>query len=221
MKTALLYTHNRISPEIWKSFAYCLDCAVSNAGDVEVICMSTEVIDVPDYWDLKIWPMQESGLTDCYQKIRRGLDIALGDSVYLIEHDVLYPPTYFTGEPGLLAADAFHYNDNGYTLNHHGFFPHWRKLTSNIVAKRELLIEDFDLRLKWREDGVHITWDEPGGMGEVGKMYDWHCPEPVIDVRHRANLTGYREGDTYLDHVPYWGSSGSWVERLALEDPNG
>jgi hypothetical protein len=228
--TVIYYTDSNLHPPLWRKCIGQLDAAIIDAAESEpcppeVIALGNRHMPELPGW----WQQHEvhgvHGLHDCYTKIVRGLMLAQHNTIFLAEHDVLYPVGYFDHSP---RAGAFDYCRSVFRQNVHGFFPWWCNrhrptLTSCVSASRALLCEEFAARLAWVSAsdkypaGRRIVVDEPGvywqewltdGQPIVARpeFYDLDEGSSIIDIRHGHNLTGMRESETYLDHLPYWGS---------------
>jgi hypothetical protein len=200
---------------LWRT---CVEQLEKARGGMRLIALGNSAMPMlPGCWEQRVVRGQR-GLHDCYLKIANGLDgLAPDDTVYLLEHDVLYPDGYFSRECGPDAS--FLYHQPVFRQNQHGFFPHTRgMLTSCVRSTAGQLTACFQKRLVWLRNHVRITWDEPGGMGEVAPMVLDQCPDnkPVVDIRHGHNLTGHREAETYMDSIPYWGSHAALWSKYEL-----
>lgn len=212
--TIIYYTHNDLKPSI---FSACFNQLIKAAKDHQLIIVSSRPISgAPGDATQILWSYKEPGLRDCYEKIILGLAHAEHQMVYLVEHDVLYPCGYFDQAP---APDqsVFWFNMHVFRLNWRGFFLWGSQLTSNCVARVDLLRKCYDERMGWLMAGERIVWDEPGRMGEVCPMANYGTIKPTIDIRHGTNLTGMREADgEYLDEITGWAPAAEWVARFGL-----
>ena len=219
-KSAILYTDNRLSGPVFNMCIFTITLATHKETPVVAVQswgnehIAAQVL-LGAHWTQHIH-QGERGLRDCYEKIYKGLENTDAEVVYLLEHDVLYPPSYFAFTPD---AQGFYFNRNIYRMNHAGYFDFGVPVTSNCCATRDNFLKCYEMRLGWLDAGKRIVWDEPGRMNEVAPMLHWHSAEPSLDIRHSANLTGYRAATRYLLDLPYWGAHAALAETLGLEDP--
>ncbi len=218
-KSAILYTDNKLTGPIFNESLISMMEAARVEDEMRIQMWSNETITYPllASWVTEHIHQGPRGLRDCYEKIYKGLENTYADVVFLLEHDVLYPEDYFEFTPPTM--DAFYFNRNIWRVNHAGYFDKGVQLTSNVCASRELLLKCYEVRMKWQDEGIRITWDEPGGMKEVAQMREWRAPNPTLDVRHSSNLTGYRTSPAYSDTLFPWGDHALLAARLGLIDP--
>ena len=223
MKTVIFYSHLRDVPNpiLRASVQSIVKAHQAASCDIELLAILPTKLNA--YGLFNDWQIIEArgdkGLHDCYVKIMAGLEAAMGDVIYLTEHDVLYPLTYFDDE--LPDPNRFCYNTNIYRLNTHGFFWHGKPLTSQCVANKEMLKDCYTMRLAWIFEGRRIVWDEPGGMDEIAPMYEYQNENPAIDIRHGGNLTGMRTAEKYDRDVYPWGSSDELWAKWGQETAEG
>ena len=164
---------------------------------------------------LEIIDRREMSHENLYRQMLRGLETARYDTAFLAEDDVLYPAGYFDFQ--LPDRYRFFYNLHSYVANRMGFFATDHQLTSNGAGDRDLLAHAVRQRLHHLRSGGTIAWAEPGRGGHD----DFSCAVyrseiPTVDIRHRRNFTGYREGDSYLDRLEYWGRHCDLMATLGL-----
>lgn len=214
-KVALLYTHKIPPANIWPVVVRHLEAALVGR-DVEMVVISNEPRELPAGWRNILKADPRGAYFDCYGKIVAGLEATERDVVFLLEHDVMYPPEYFElrlPEQAPEWRSRWWYQNWVYTENSAGFWETPRTLTSQLVADRTLLLETFRRRLEWLAGGGTIDWDEPGKC-RVGQC-DTHCDmgmwrvagAPTIDLRYGGNLTGMRQprqDGRYRQRIPGW-----------------
>lgn len=218
---AIYYTDCRLHPPLWHR---CIDvleralcCARLDGHTVQMLAVGSRPMpEVPEWWT-QLEAHGQHGEHDCNVKIARGLAEADYDTVYLLEHDVLYPEGYFGGP---VRTDRFDYCESVYRQNQHGFFPNHisKYLTSTCVSSRDLFAECYQWRIRLMESGGRITWSEPGRMGETAPVDTWTCERAVIDIRHGGNLTGMRDARHYLSYLPYWGDHEKLWRSYGMEE---
>lgn len=232
MFTVLLYTHNTLHPRFWQQVTAALGRAVDHAAlegsdPPQVIVLANEPLPVLRGWKLDTNAKGQRGLIDCWDKIHRGSLLAYHETVYLCEHDVFYPATYFM-HPPRLTPHGYWYNRHLWCLDQRGFYrshANWgRIVTSNMVCNRELLRKTAKDRYEFLAGGGRLVWDEPGMMNR-GNGYPYDEPpmhtyatiDPVVDVRLPGCLTGPRDAynGEYLPSLVPWGSAAEMLGRLA------
>jgi len=226
--TAIYYTDNRLPVDLWQVTLHHLNRALCHASEPglappQVLAMvQGQTSLIPEWW-AQHTVTGERGLHDCYMKIMAALEMAEFPQVWLLEHDVLYPLSYFDYVLDT-SVRCFWFDVNNWVQCEHGFFARNRCLTSCCTARRDLLRDSFATKLGMISRGERITWDEPGGMQEVPD-----CPmvrrkgnQPVIDIRHGHNLTGQRYSgrEGYRDKLAPWGSHRELWESYGLEVHN-
>jgi hypothetical protein len=130
--------------------------------------------------------------------------IAIGAThVLLFEHDVLYPQNYVLEAIQTVYADdatsCYFYNTHVLRLNEQGYGTTENcKVTSNLLAPVNALLETMEARRSYIAKGGVIKWGEPGrrwkGCPDVSlPMATWDNSLPSIDVRLGGNYTGSRQ----------------------------
>jgi hypothetical protein len=232
MFTVLLYTHNTLSPAFWRltttTLARAVDAAKMDGGEPpEVIVLANAPLPMPRLdWRLDCNAKGQRGLADCWDKIARGADMAKHPVVYLCEHDVLYPQTYFQSTPPV-TPHGYWYNRHLWCLDQRGFYrshrDYGRIVTSNMVADRELLRRTAHNRCDFLAKGGRLQWDEPGMMNRAnGYPYDeppmhrYSTMDPVLDIRLPGCLTGPRNAydGVYYPALEPWGHAATILEAV-------
>ena len=157
-----------------------------------------------------------------------GLEALDTDIVFMVEHDILYPPCHFDFVPP--RKDTFYYNLNWWKVRmEDGQALHFKaKQVSGLCAYRDILIEYYRNRVKGIESGEiggrrHF---EPGSRHHREPGYDkltphgfdtWWSEVPYVDIRHGNVVTrnifdpsGYRGQVvdwTLSDSIPHWGQT--------------
>ena len=167
----------------------------------------------------------ERGVLTMFRQILSGLEALDTDLVFLVEHDVLYHASHFTGRPP--NDRTYLYNQNVWKVDvETGRALHYRcNQTSGLCADRDLLIAHYRARVAHvqahgfsRRNGF-----EPGTRQTRHGGFDdhdhatWMSEAPNIDIRHSRNLTASRwersqfrnqkfcQGWAESDSVPQWG----------------
>ncbi len=151
------------------------------------------------------------------EQMRLGIDTIMQAEpdavVYLAEHDVLYPESYFLNIPE--RTDVLLKNRQLYFLNRTGYIgPYNHYIHSQTIGWASLfkhcLEEDVVPDLKFKSKN-----------GYALRSYDNDVPS--IDVRHSFNYTGYREAsspDGYKHDLPYWGNHAALAAQIPAFFPN-
>jgi len=223
MFTVILYSHRDLSEPPYRRCFHVLDAAVSYSARTEMsapecIAVTSAPQNLPGYWR-NIVATGERGHHDCAVKIIAGCEAARHTTVFLVEHDVLYPCGHFDVAP--TTADAFYYCPNVWTVSPDSAWPTPdRYLTSTVCADRALMLRQFEARRRLLESGGRIVWDEPGrNDGDIAepRWLKRSDGTPVVDVRFGGNLTGMRHGGTGHTGIPGWGDSRALYESLGLQ----
>jgi len=224
----LYYTDNRITPLIQlacqRQIAECADI-----WGMPIVSVSLLPMDFGTNISIPL----ERGYLTMFKQILMGLIMLEVDVVYFCEHDVLYSPSHFEFIP--LNDDTYYYNQNcwkvDYNTGHSLYYD--CKQTSQLCAKRELLITHYTKRvLRVEKEGFSRKMGfEPGSHGRSERVDDygsdiWRSETPNIDIRHDANLTSSRWKQEEFrdkrncrnwqdaDEVPGWGYVGKTFQTL-------
>ena len=230
-KGIVYYTH-RGAGDIYDTCRLVIDRAI---GEMPLVNVSLEPID----WHHNIvLPLEASVLTMFKQQLA-GLHAIETDVVFFCEHDVLYHPCHFDFEPP--KPDIYYFNNNVWAVNTQdgqALYYDGMKMTSRLVAYRDILIEHYTKKVAWVEaEGGRFSRRamgyEPGkkvSRGRVGD-YEWayyRAALPNVDLKHCGNITRKRfELSEYrnrramraswqlTDRVPFWGETkGRFAEFL-------
>jgi hypothetical protein len=129
----------------------------------------------------------ESSVFAMYCHILSALYECHAGTVYICEHDVLYPIDWcdFTPLDGTLS-----YHGNGYIYQlGDGFMPRGNPPLSTLCGERDLLIDAFTKNLSEYFTTGKIKHSEPKSYPIVMRT-----GTPYIDIRHGLNATGSRSG---------------------------
>ena len=187
MSTGVLYyTDGRLYKEIAQ---LCLD----NLYDVVPVSMKlVEIHQAPE---------TPRSLRQMYINILCGIGQVGTDYVYLAEHDVLYPPEYFTE----IDKDIeFGVCKPGYYLDGRGYHKRNGTPLSSFVGHREALEKHFN----------NLLTQEKPKQSEPREYTVFNKSFPYIDIRHGDNYTGGREGKTYKQTIEYWGAAKQLEEKM-------
>lgn len=127
--------------------------------------------------------------------------------VYLAEHDVLYPPSYFLNDPE--NDKTFEKNKNLYFMNKDGFFgPHNTYIHSQTIGHSSLFLHCLN-----EECPNHFRFKTQNGY----KLNLFSNDVPSIDVRHGYNYTGYRtpsEQKSISKEIIFWGQHEDLLQQI-------
>jgi hypothetical protein len=223
-KGILYYTDNRLDPKIMSAVQSQLLKA-----NLPIVSVSLKPIDFGE----NIVIDAERGPLTLFRQILAGLEAIKTDIVYHCEHDCLYHPSHFDFTPE--RDDLFYYNNNlwkvdiktGRTLFHYS------NHTSQLCAKRSLLLEHYRKRVAVVEKNgfSRRIGFEPGTNKRKERIDDywhetWMSEVPNVDIRHSQNLTQsrwrkdqfrnqkYTKGWTESDSVPTWGTLADFLPNL-------
>jgi hypothetical protein len=153
------------------------------------------------------------GYHTMFEQILKGLEAMESDTVFMAEHDVLYPPEHFDFVP---KDDSVYYDINWWKIHPDGLTIHWdADQVSGMCAPRDKLIAYYKWRVETFDKKNFDRKFEPLS-GEGSKQ--WKAPVPHIDIRHGKNLTynkrsinDFRKKEsavnletTTLEHIPGW-----------------
>jgi len=211
------YTDNQCDPNI---LSRCQE-------NLKVCCNGNPLVSVSlkpiDFGENIVVNEKRSALT-MFKQILAGLEKIKADIVFLVEHDVLYPPSHFDFVP--LRKDLFYYNQNVWKSDWksgRSLF-YYAMQTLALCAYRDLLIEHYKKRVALVKEvgfSTRIGY-EPGTHNRAERVDDYKydvfwTSEPLVDIRHGSNLSPSRwrqdqfrnkknlRGWTEDDKVPHWG----------------
>jgi hypothetical protein len=231
----LYYTHSKGDRLVLEACRAQLDKV---RGEIPVVAVSLAPLNWPkENGENIILPLAPSILTMFKQQLA-GLQTLTTDVVFCCEHDVLYHPSHFEFTPP--KPDIYYFNLNvwavdvtdGKALHYDGM-----KMTSGLVAHRDILIEHYTKKIAWVEEvgkfHHNMMGFEPGKKVSKGRLGDyewetWRSPFPNIDIKGDWNLTRKRfkledyrnrrhmtKSWTLTDTVPGWGvTKGRFKEML-------
>lgn len=218
-KGLCFYTDNEIDPVILSAVQKQLDCCVNGNS---LVTVSLKPLN---FGENVVMNLKRGHLAMAKQQLA-GIEALKTDIVFMVEHDILYPPCHFYFVPP--RKDVFYYNLNWWKVRvSDGQALHFKaKQVSGLCAYREILLEYFKNRVRMIESGEiggrrHF---EPGSRfhDSYGKLTSngfetWWSEIPYVDIRHDTVITrnifdpkGYRGRVidwTMADEVPYWGKT--------------
>lgn len=207
-KYILYYSHNNL-PEDMEIF---FQEELIKAGDgipIISVCKKQRTEYCKTFASINILTPQNqpSGIKD---QMALGIEAILNldrdAMVYLAEHDVLYPTSYFNNSPD--STTTFLKNFNLYFANKEGYMgPHNNYIHSQTIGHATL----FDYCLK-EEVHSHKKFKSLNGY----TLKQFNNSDPSIDVRHGFNVSGYRESNRYVDELPYWGKHCDLIKTIPL-----
>ena len=222
MTTGVVYYTHRGHGDIYDACRRQIDRGI---GDMPLVCVSLEPIG----WHTNIvLPLQSSILTMFKQQLA-GLEAIKTDVVFFCEHDVLYHPCHFDFVPP--QPNVYYFNSNFWavdTQDGKALYYDGMKMTSGLVAYRDILVEHYTKKIAWvEEEGGTFSRRrmgfEPGKKISKGRIgdYEWayyRSAFPNVDLKHCGNITRKRFAlEDYrsrrqmaaswqvTDRVPYWG----------------
>lgn len=227
-KGILYYTDNRLDPLIMGACQRQLERA-------ELLIVSASLKPLNGFGQNLVLDAERGPLT-MFRQILAGLEAMDADVVFFAEHDVVYHPSHFEFTPE--RDDLFYYNNNVWKVNAatgKALF-HYSNHTSQLCAKRSLLLEHYRKRVAIVEErGFSRKMGfEPGTHGRKERVDDYGCAtwmseHPNLDLRHGQNMTQTRwsrkefrnqrftKGWQIADEVPGWGQTEGRMKEL-LED---
>jgi hypothetical protein len=198
-KFILYYSHNSLPILMEEFFQKKLIETVSGIPIVSVIKNPrTEYSGTFADINLKI-DFKYNNWSSIYQQMGAGIDAILKIKedviVYIAEHDVIYPPSYFANLPP--DEMTFLKNLNLYFLMKRGYIgPFGNYIQSQTISTARLF-------KSWLDEVTKIKG--PSGY----KLKKFNNEHSSLDVRHGFNYTGPRYARTeknYITSLPYWGN---------------
>lgn len=148
-----------------------------------------------------------------YSQILAALPLSTGP-LLLCEQDVLYPSSHFVSAIQELGDGGIVYNSNVVHLTRRGFeesnFPHF---LSTCCCDRISLEEGIKAKLEEFENLGRVIHCEIG-IGLSTNLRLFTGPDPILDIRHGANLTGDRDTGNYLQSNEFWGDYFVLAEKI-------
>lgn len=199
-KFVLYYTHNSLPIEMEDFFQRKLRQSV---GDIPIVSVfknaRTEFSST--FGSINIhcnYP--KNNWDSIHIQMRMGIEAIINIDknaiIYLAEHDVLYPPSYFNYVPE--DEMVFLKNKNLYFVTKNGYIgPHNTSIHSQTIGSCKLF--NFCINEKVTNN-VYKFKTHSGYKSNLFNSID-----PCLDVRHGFNYTGNREPKTSLPIIPFWG----------------
>lgn len=228
-KGLVYYTDNRLEEKIFMACQKQLNRCMET-HKFPIYSVSQKPID----FGINIVMNLERSILSMYKQILRGLTECKTDVIFLIEHDVLYHPSYFDFTPQ--KTDCFYYNHNMWHVSSgDGRAVHYlHGDPSQMCAFRDLLLEHYGKVVAHVEkNGIRssLGFCPPRGIPpeeRAGTYEVYMSPVPNVDIRHadavsrqRMDRSQFRSsrscrGWTEADNVPGWGKTlGRFYEFLS------
>jgi len=164
-----------------------------------------------DRSDNIIWPKHVRCYESLFGQMIMGIEHAVFDTIFTVEHDVLYPGEHFALCKRQLDAcpNSVVYNMNRWLLSRRGYFKSkYRRALSCMAGHRDAilpgvrkkLIESIRRKLRLCE----LTSEDTLNVEHV------ESKQPVVDIRWGSNFTGDREPESESDlhdTLHPWGES--------------
>ena len=224
MVTIVWYTCNTLDPFLMQK---CQEYLLKAAEGKRIISVSQKLLDFGD--NLCVGEIGRSHIS-LFTQILVGAKAATTKYVALAEHDDLYSAEHFNWVPP--RDDLFYYNTNHWFVKWGGvdsgaYSYQKRKVLSNLICNRELLIEAVEEKLAWLKGGAMIRKGQLGAcefgvctndrafvgvgkdLGKDPKNYrakEFSTKIPNIDIRHGMNFSGGRKAKQIKYSLPPWGS---------------
>jgi hypothetical protein len=176
-KYILYISHNSLPPEAEKFFSTKLR---ESSGNIPII--TVQVKDRNQFGDINIISKVANIRSQTLQGVDKIETMSKNPYIFIAEHDVIYPPDYFTIND--LKPNIIYKNTNWYFCTNRGFLKgeswiHSNTIAHSIIWKYCFTKEDNRIRFKDKSSKLykHIVFSNP---------------TPVIDVRWGGNITGPR-----------------------------
>jgi len=236
-KGIVYYTHGQCEASILTAVRAQLDRA---RGEIPVVSVSLTPLSWPTRNGNNIVLTLPPSILTMFKQQLAGLQALKTDIAFCCEHDVLYHASHFAFTPP--RPDIYYFNlhvwavdaADGKALYYDGM-----KMTSGLVAYREILVEHYTKKIAWVEEVGKFSRRnmgfEPGKKVSKGRIgdYDWaafrsECPN--VDIKHGQNITRKRftieeyqsrrllKASWQLkDRVPTWGRTKGRVPEFLQE----
>lgn len=243
MLDILYYTDNKLDPFL---FEKCQEKLTEAADGKTIISVSQKSLDFGK--NICIGDIGRSHLS-LFTQILTGAQASNADFIALAEHDCLYSPEHFNWIP---PDNSFFY----YNLNH--WLCQWggkvsgvysykkRRVLSNLICNRELLIEHVQRKVDALKAGAeirrgiagacefgvvpdHVAMSKTRRMKDLGKgiglAKGFRTEIPNVDIRHGGNFSGGRRAKKQRYSIPYWGDiysaldtkpPGKWYQEAVI-----
>jgi len=233
MKGIVYYTHNRCEERILQTCRNQLDC---RGNDFPIVSVS----QFPIPWGENVVVDFEPSILSMFKQILIGLETIKTDIVFQCEHDVLYHPSHFDFTPP--KKDVYYFNLNVWAVDAvsgQALYYDGMKMTSGLVAYRDILLEHYEKKIKWIEEvgkfSHNLMGYEPGKKTSKGRGYDYdwdtfRSEKPNIDIKHDLNITRKRfeikqyksrrllyDSWSLADGVPHWGKTKGCFTKFLKE----
>lgn len=217
-KGILYYTDNELDEEIMYK---CQQQLLPIKKHHRIVSVSLKPVE--NFGDNIVYPAERGHLM-MFKQILAGLKELKTDIVFFTEHDVLYHHSHFDFTPP--KKDVFYYNTNVWRLrmsDGHAVRTDDCRQLSGLCAYRELLIDQFEKRVKYVEEHGYCNrvGFEPGTHNRIPELSGTsdrrESKYPNIDLRHGKNVTKskwspdqyrnkrFAEGWQETDNLPGWG----------------
>jgi hypothetical protein len=174
-----------------------------------------------------------------FKQIKIALENSTADVVFHCEHDMLYHPVHFDFTPPRM--DTYYFNCNVWAVDNvsgQALYYDDMKMTSGLVASREILLEHYTKKLEWiKRHGKHsqrLMGYEPGRrLSRDATDYEWknvYAEYPNVDIKGEHNITRKRfsldqynqrrrleKSWTLADAVPFWGKTKNRFDEFLRE----
>lgn len=192
-RTGVVYYTDNCLPE--PIMLQCKEQLLKVTKGLELVTVSLQPLDFGKNIVLNL----KRGYLTMFKQILVGLEHSQADIIFFAEHDVLYHRSHFLFIPP--KRSKIFYNTNVWHLrieDGHGLY-YTAKRTSQLCAKRDLLIDHYRKRIELVEcNGFSYKMGfEPGTHQRKERVDDlefetWMSEGCNVDVRHRQNLTKSR-----------------------------
>jgi hypothetical protein len=190
MKGIIYYTNNKCDDQIAITVRKLL-------SKVELPIVSVSHKPLLNFGENKVVNFK-SGTVSMFKQILIALKMSKADTIFCCEHDVLYHKSHFDFTPP--SNDKYYFNTNVWTVDADTGKALWydnpkhigRRMTSGLVANRDLLIDHYQRKLDLISIRGKFSHREmgfaPGKIDTCGwEVYQSEYPN--IDIKHNHNIT--------------------------------
>ena len=172
-------------------------------------CKSNDIVNIPQH--------TAPSLFAYYVNLLCGLQQCENNTVFICEHDVLYPPDWFDES---LIKSPISYARNGLFLSSKGYSKRNGTPLSTLAGDRDTIAEAMKEKIVQTVTRGKAKFSEPGIHDNFrGLLSVRDNPSPYVDVRHGANHTGARPTDAYcfFDDTNTWPMAVELLNELGME----
>lgn len=201
-RLAIYYTDNSKPKIIRKTLGKIV--AATHTSNTQLVVSSFQQPEFDTQWIKSLW--SESGFPTLNSQLVQAMHHAnkIGKYKYIsfLEHDVLYPPSYFNYPDFSNHNVLFNKNYIGVCESGYQKYSGHFNALSQLTMRFDFAIDFFTNQLIERVSGKFPIWIEP--IEE--SMQEYNCPEPSIHI-NKESLTNHKQ---FFEKIPYSQNDKFW-----------